>query len=257
MKKMFIVSACIITLGFVSSVKASTEHYWRFEQPAPYDDEGYSAASSLSSNLESIVSDTAVNAPGDTSVYLPSGGSMYSNFNDPTHSAFTFELFFKTSSTSPSILVSDFFIAGPYRATSAATLEINSTGNLFLEREMGRDTLILWESDNVLADGQWHHFALTQTSAEYVAVYVDSNLEYANAGGFFNDRILSPVTLQNQITLGGGYEGNLDEIRVSSEVLAPEQFLNTYSAPTIPEPVSVVLLGLSLVSMVYKRIRNC
>ncbi|MBI5821148.1 MAG: beta-galactosidase [Verrucomicrobia bacterium] len=77
-------------------------------------------------------------------------------------------------------------------------------------------------STGTVADGAWHHVALTFDHATRSAViYVD----YVRCGGGATS---GPLVYDNSaLVFGRGLDGWLDEVRLSAEVLHPEQFLRT------------------------------
>lgn len=240
MKKHVCVCAIITLIGFCTSSYAITEHYWRFEQPTPYHDEGLSAMSSLSLNGSniSIEADTATNAPGSSSMYMDSSSMLFSSFNTPAYNNFTVELFIKPSNLNDSSLISDFFSLTVGPLTRAVSLQISS----------GKIDLFGFQSATTLLADQWYHLAVTYSySTDNLLLYIDGSLD-ANF-----PQVESNVRLSHQITFGDMYEGYMDEIRVSSEVLDPSQFLNTYSAPVVPEPASLLLFGAALIRLVVRR----
>ncbi|MBI5685426.1 MAG: beta-galactosidase [Verrucomicrobia bacterium] len=77
-------------------------------------------------------------------------------------------------------------------------------------------------STGSVADGAWHHVALTFDHATQSAViYVD----YVRCGGGVTKGPL--VYDDGALVMGRGLDGWLDEVRLSAEVLHPEQFLRT------------------------------
>lgn len=77
-------------------------------------------------------------------------------------------------------------------------------------------------STGSVADGAWHHVALTFDNAMHTAViYVD----YVRCGGGVTK---GPMVYDDgALVFGRGLDGWLDEVRLSAEVLHPEQFLRT------------------------------
>ena len=77
-------------------------------------------------------------------------------------------------------------------------------------------------STGSMADGEWHHVALTFDHATLTAaIYVD----YVRCGGGVTKGPL--VYDDSPMVLGRGLAGWLDEVRLSAEVLHPEQFLRS------------------------------
>ncbi len=77
-------------------------------------------------------------------------------------------------------------------------------------------------SSGSLADGEWHHVALTLDPATLGAsLYVD----YVRCGGGIVKGSL--VYDDGPLVIGRGLDGRLDEVRLGGEPLHPEQFLRT------------------------------
>lgn len=108
--------------------------------------------------------------------------------------------------------------------------------------------------------GEWHHYAFTvdgsQSGADRLALYVDGTLMATsvtfNAGG-------APSFLNSTDfyigARGAGpslwFNGLIDDLRISNKVLSPPEFLIN-----IPEPSSLVLLGLGGIGLIRLRRRK-
>lgn len=77
-------------------------------------------------------------------------------------------------------------------------------------------------STGSLADGAWHHVALTFDSATRSAVI---HVDHVRCGGGVTSGPL--VYDDGELVFGRGLDGWLDEVRLTAEVLHPEQFLRT------------------------------
>jgi hypothetical protein len=124
---------------------------------------------------------------------------------------------------------------------------ISSSGNssftsLFME------TRVSFPAEEIRFNA-WQHVALVKDQGEY-SVYLDGQL--------LHNEELSPTTdgpyeFHNPITgsrtIGDGFRGWIDEFRISDEALLPSQFLNA----TIPEPTTLGLLGLGLLSLLIRK----
>ncbi|MHB1158333.1 MAG: LamG domain-containing protein, partial [Phycisphaerales bacterium] len=92
-----------------------------------------------------------------------------------------------------------------------------------------------------IADGQWHHFAMTYTASERkIRLYGDYNQLALNGAG---DGVIANngVILYDDSALyfggragSGGLDGNLDEVRYSDTALTPDQFLRVVPSPAHP-----------------------
>ena len=90
-----------------------------------------------------------------------------------------------------------------------------------------------------MADGAWHHVALTfDQSTRSASIYVD----HIRCGG---GSTTGPLVYDDSpLILGRGLDGWLDEVRLSPEVLHPEQFLRTsrFFSDLKPHAPSVAML---------------
>ena len=95
-------------------------------------------------------------------------------------------------------------------------------------------------STGSVADGQWHHVALTYDHATRKAdIYVD----YVRCGGGVTTATL--VYDAGDLVFGRGLDGWLDELRLTAEALHPEQFLRPkrfFSDMKPPVPALEVML---------------
>jgi hypothetical protein len=88
-----------------------------------------------------------------------------------------------------------------------------------------------WTATVNVEDGQWHHVAFTYTyTNRLVRLYIDYALN--TSGNSFSNLVYDTGSLRIGQGAGGrAFDGWIDEIRISDNVLTPEQFM-TVSAPT-------------------------
>ena len=102
--------------------------------------------------------------------------------------------------------------AGRVRARFDTQLDDSPKGSKGFNQSIG--------SSASLTDGEWHHVALTFDQATHsAAIYVD----YERCGGGVTTGPL--VYDESILVFGRGLDGWLDEVRITAEVLHPEQFL--------------------------------
>lgn len=107
----------------------------------------------------------------------------------------------------------------------------------------------------VLADavqlGEWQHLAMVKEPGQY-SIYLNGvlltteSLPPGTDGPYF----FPGTGITGDRTIGNGYSGWLDEFRISDEALTPDQFL------IVPEPSTILLLGLGLAGIYCHRLRR-
>ena len=121
---------------------------------------------------------------------------------------------------------------------------VNSSGNLVVQMQIPNEGYAdngdgtyydktksmpdLTTSGVNLADGKWHHVAMT-FDGEYVRVYLDYNLNRQYA---WTTPICYGTASRNRLCIGtadtatyGRWQGFIDEVRISDEALEPEKFV--------------------------------
>lgn len=91
-----------------------------------------------------------------------------------------------------------------------------------------------WTASVPIEDGQWHHLAFTYSHTNRaVRLYVDHILRAS--GNSFSNLVYDSGELRIGQGAGGrAFDGWIDEIRLSNEVLPPEQFMSTREpSPTL------------------------
>ena len=100
--------------------------------------------------------------------------------------------------------------------------------------------------------GQWYHYALVKTVGAY-SIYIDGEFIYSTSLPSGTDGpytfVANPTA--GYRTVGEGFRGWIDEVRISDEALAPNQFLCT-----VPEPKSLFLFGAGIAFLIRQRRRR-
>lgn len=106
-------------------------------------------------------------------------------------------------------------------------------------------------------DGIWHHFAFVVKTSDdgnnFGRIYLDYSLiaEYHNSNlDDYNSDVNAPFRI-----FAEEYLGNVDEVRFTSQILGPDQFLYNY---VVPEPGSagLLLIGTVLLASIRRSIRT-
>ena len=185
------------------------------------------------------------------------------------------------------IATDSFFTAGQggnasrgfqFRINNANNLEFQYIGDGVISPVLSGDLTTLG-GGNALVTGEWFHAAAVFTSnglvdfatgnalgtTELFFTRVDSGAIVANSVGSAADLVdfsdLGPVTIGNEArTLNNatattnafdeGFLGSIDEVRISSVARGADEFI---FAPSVPEPGSLVLLGLGAVVGLTRR----
>lgn len=188
--------------------------------------------------------------------------------------SWTVELFFRANSpytvygSDPSCVINKLNTSTSGNFLDSFHLQIGTSGIMNGQIGFGNETgvnLVTGSQQN-LFDGQWHHVALVYkvgegTSTNTVSIYVD----YAPASSMSG--VFPPIAWQNfPINIGAGnypneqdtgpfrrnFDGQVDEVRISSAALDPSQFVSLppgHGAPlTIQQQTGGVLLSWGSVS---------
>jgi len=171
------------------------------------------------------------NNEGNSGSLAPAGGDVTASGADATtHAAdLTVEAFVKVSRQMPHhVLIASKRRNGQSGATWS--LSIDPAGRVRVRFDTQPDARAAGGpgfnqsigSTGNLTDGEWHHVALTFDDAtRSAAIYVD----YERCGGGVTTGPL--VYDESELVFGRGLDGWLDEVRITPEVLHPEQFLRT------------------------------
>ena len=143
--------------------------------------------------------------------------------------------------------------------------ELSSPSTGILSVRLGRtgasDTWITTQAAGfTLMAGQWYHFALIWDhdagATGTVSIFVDGVLQGSGAGlGDLGNNPGEYLQIGGRDTAGDGlyaltlnyFDGSLDELRWTDQVLAPSEFLN------VPEPATIGLLSLGAVSFLRRK----
>jgi YVTN family beta-propeller protein len=247
-------------VAFAPSTPRPTAGYWRFEE---------GTADVLASGTGSVLDET-----GNSNDGTPQGDAFYrddvpevaipltgaanalsleldgTSYVSIPHSPsldladqFTVEFWMKGSTPPPGL----YLVVDKSHGCTDSTgwvFEGDSTGQLRFAVGNGGGGVVNFAgaaSVDSLIDGDWHHIAgtfdMTDTGQE-VKLYVDGLLEATAASG-------TMATNTRDVNIGawacgGGFSrffaGSIDELRISSEVLTPEEFLIAASVPSDTEP---------------------
>ena len=210
----------------------ATIAYWKFDAANPtFDSSGNGNALAFSGNI-TFTNDVAANAPGSTNSAVFDGASYaqtVGTLNLTPYDALTIELFAKFSSGSP--LQMFYAMNNVNNVQGAFYLDTGEAGSTELKASQ-RTTGANFETDQAPepTDKAWHHYALTMDESGASPVFkiyvdgiaVDSGGQAGGIQPFIND----------YFTVGGfppaynyEYNGLMNELRVSTGVLTPAQFL--------------------------------
>ena len=208
----------------------ATIAYWKFDAANPtFDSSGNGNALAFSGNI-TFTNDVATNAPGSTNSAVFDGASYAQTVGtlDLTpYDALTIEFFAKFSSGSP--LQMFYAMNNVNNVRGAFYLDTGEAGSTELKvSQRGAN----FETDQAPepTDKAWHHYAVTMDesgTSPVFKIYVDGIAvdTGSQAGG------IQPF-LNDYFTVGGfppaynfEYNGLMNELRVSTGVLTPAQFL--------------------------------
>jgi len=257
-------SAKLLLICFaVGQVNADTISYWRFEEGT-----NGVAASGADSILDSAFSNHGTPSGDpfyDADVPVPtvpvtgmtnalsllfdgSGDTVIIGTNAALDSAapFTTEFWMKSADTSSGqkLLVDK---SHGFGDTTGWFFQSNP-GSGFIDFGVGNGSFPVVTSQSDLFDDQWHHIAGTY-DGNSIEMFVDGVSQAELVVGTYtsNTRDIRIGSARNN---GRFFNGRIDEVRISNTVLAPSQFL------AVPEPSSIVLLGIGAIGLVFRRRRN-
>jgi len=249
-RRILVLVAILMVLVFAAWATAAPVGYWRFDDGAPG-----TTATTLTTGINSPTLDGSAHPsgtptfsadvptpagwllqgkPNTASLSFPLNSGVYvpSSYpaDDPLLQAgsFTIEAFVKTSMTTPTYPA----IVEKVRGSGGDTWSLGLGGSFNVFTRFDTDTAGNQTTSGgpALNDGQWHHVALTYDGGTSRATLYADYTPVANrtvGGTLQHDKGLD-------IASGAGghraYTGLVDEVRFSSSVLAPDQFLH----PVIP-----------------------
>jgi hypothetical protein len=170
---------------------------------------------------------TGLKLPGGLNSYIQYRDTLPLNFKD--RASFTFAGWFKTNRVAEAVLVSQRNITDP---STIIHIGINRTGHLSTEVHpdgLQADTIKL-NSNTVVVDGEWHHFALMR-DAKSMSLYVDgqeeqSQIEVTGMGPITTDlRAFGCDLFEQQLGVlnGNDFQGSLDEMCIFHRKLTDDE----------------------------------
>ncbi|MDD5706578.1 MAG: hypothetical protein PHR35_11680 [Kiritimatiellae bacterium] len=219
---------------------ADTVAWWRFE-PGSLTTDSSGNGNTLSTSGAIVTNDVPLNAVGNTAGSAYFNGSAFAKtigtLNLSGFTNVTVEWFMKPKkATGTAIVWEQSANAGGLTGAMGAFMNNLANGKLDLLQKL--NTRVLWNSFTPIdgTDGKWHHYAVSldttqsYTNANAMKVYVDG----AHLGGsyFGSGGEGVPASLVNQVLNIGmrdgaqyPFVGFIDELRVSSRLLSPTEFL--------------------------------
>ncbi|MBU0671102.1 hypothetical protein KKF29_02990 [Patescibacteria group bacterium] len=172
---------------------------------------GYSSSGKYKEALALDGVDDYMNVPNDYSLNLVDTGSV--------------ELWFKTTADWTSSPTDQYLIGkegnngfGAYLASASG-----EEGKLKFFLRDGAGQAYTVTSDNRLSDTQWHHFVGIYGD-KGMKIYIDGNLQTGSEtyNGNWTDNV-------SALKIGNDFEGQIDEVKLWSNIMSAEEVLNSYS----------------------------
>jgi len=214
--------------------------YWRFDDPANLGADSSGNGNDLTPVNLTVSSDIAPDAPGTNSVVFDGSSSFAQTINNLTlssYSSITIEWFSKFTSNVQAVMFANQTFANggivvdhdENNGESGLMAAKQNTGSGYTTRYTRYPT-----------DGQWHHWAVTMDESGPQAVfnfYIDGRPVTTTGGA-----VAAHAFIDDPVIFGhgfGGYwfNGNLDDVRISSGILPPSAFLG------IPAPLQLLIQG--------------
>jgi len=258
-----------VALTLVPPATAGVVGWWRFEgtpgdivgsvpnaaNPGTHDGAGEGSVTYAATLPDIVIHDpiSGVNVPNLSSLNI--GGSRRVRVtDDPALDApsFTIEAFLWVDQTNYQSYISHRGTVPDGGVSKSVGWQLDTSNAdegraRFDTRALANQTVPTGSSRPFIADGNWHHTAITFDGAtRRMSYYLD--------GGFIQARTLTGIAtdatdIAADLLLGGGGSGwYIDEVRYSNEVLDPEQFLQA-----IPEPATLTLTAFGLLACAWRR----
>jgi len=136
---------------------------------------------------------------------------------------------------------------------------VDTNKAVFFARAGGTEEIV-WSTTDV-NDGQWHHVVGIRSGGA-LSIFVDGQFNATSATSNLStttpmDLALEPVyigTFRN-ITGNPAYEGWIDEVAIYNSALSADRIEAHYEAGVVPEPSTLVLLGIGLLALPWMHFR--
>ncbi|MHC1769267.1 MAG: LamG-like jellyroll fold domain-containing protein [Verrucomicrobiia bacterium] len=219
---------------------AASIAYWQFEPADPAAD---SSGSGNALSLSGVTTDPdkAPTAPGTTSLVFDgnSFAQTLSTLNLSTYTNITIEWFMKTTQSSLGMVMEH--SANMNTARGGFYSDINEDGAGYWAAVNSGQTGNAGKMTPFDIQGGWHHYAFTidtaLSSSNRLNIFLDGILVTNLVARHLFDASAHTALLDDVLYIGARsgaqffYTGSLDELRISDQILTPDQFLSPVTHP--------------------------
>ncbi len=237
-----------VILSCCNVLYAAPLAYWQFENDFT-DSSGNGHDLSLAGSV-AFSTDTSSQVTGYYSADFSNTGYLTATGYTAPLNNFTFEMSFKTASTTTQALVTTLRHTTPVGGWYIYMLDDGSLRFKFYNGST-RPSYVTSVSYN---DNEWHDIAFSMSNSYEVKVYIDGNLETVFTGTNSSSRYSIRLGAPNY-SVAPMLDGLIDEIRVSEGVLEISELLMSSEINAVPEPLTIVMIFSALITRCFFRKR--
>ncbi len=262
MNRLPITLAVLSVLSFTPTLDADVIAYWRFEDGALTADSSGNGHTLINRNGAAVWSSNhSALAPGDGSAYFNGAARLYTaaNLNLSGVSQLTVEWFAQPQTSSSGFVWSHTYdpltTSGGLWGLVDGGAATPTIGVRYTQSAGGGTALTATAPiPGGSNPGVWNHYAITLDATDGTLSTFRLYINYVEVGTYTSSGTPGATALVNQVFNIGARQndalpfiGYIDEIRLSSTILTPGQFLQV-----VPEPATTSLIGLAALGLLTR-----